>query len=218
MLESACNTHGPLVVYKVGGSLLSLPDLAARIRRVLSQNPATRPVLIGGGGPAADLVRVWDRVHQLGEEGAHHMALAAMTLTAALLNRLLPASVVVPDAEAAAAAWAGARLPILNADAWLSTSGLSIADVLERTWDTTSDSIAAAVAIEWRARALVLLKSVERPSGDARDAAEHGAVDACFPRLAGRLPNVDWVNLRAPEPAIQPWLQSGRSRLSNNRL
>ncbi len=209
MLESACNSQAPLVVYKVGGSLLSLPDLGTRIRGVLSQNPTTRPLLIGGGGPAADLVRVWDRVHQLGEEVAHHLALGAMTLTARLLCRLLPDAVIVSGAAAARAAWSEGRLPILDADAWLSMDGRSLADTLGRTWDVTSDSIAAAVAIEWRASALVLLKSVARPSGDALAAAELGAVDPCFPALAGGLHNVAWVNLRDPKPATQPWLKGG---------
>ena len=44
-----------------------------------------RIVLIAGGGPAADMVRGLDRIHGLGDETAHRLALHAMDLTAIVL-------------------------------------------------------------------------------------------------------------------------------------
>ena len=44
----------PLVVYKVGGSLFSLPDLAERLRQLWQLQPGTSPLLVVGGGAAAD--------------------------------------------------------------------------------------------------------------------------------------------------------------------
>ena len=77
------------IVYKVGGSLLSLPDLASRICAVREQCSDSRPLLVVGGGKAADLVRDWDRNHQLGQERSHWLALESMKLNEAFLQELL---------------------------------------------------------------------------------------------------------------------------------
>ena len=83
------------IVYKVGGSLFDLPGLPRRIAAVLSQRPETRPLLIAGGGAAADVVRQWDAVHALGEERAHWLALFSMMLGERLLAALLRDSQIV---------------------------------------------------------------------------------------------------------------------------
>ncbi len=57
-------------------------------------------LLIAGGGPAADLVRALDRIHGLGDQTAHRLALHAMDLTANILAELLPSTVAVHDLEA----------------------------------------------------------------------------------------------------------------------
>ena len=56
-----------LVVYKLGGSLLSCVDLATRLRAVLEQRPDDRSLIVVGGGAAADVVRDWSRIHGLSE-------------------------------------------------------------------------------------------------------------------------------------------------------
>ena len=60
-------------------------------------------IVIVGGGAAADVVREWERVHGLGDEAAHQLALQAMTFTARLACRLLPGSRLVTEVEEAAA-------------------------------------------------------------------------------------------------------------------
>ena len=54
------------IVYKIGGSLLDLPDLARRVELIVSPQSDGRPLFVVGGGPTANIVREWDRVHQLG--------------------------------------------------------------------------------------------------------------------------------------------------------
>jgi hypothetical protein len=66
-----------------------------------------------------------------------------------------------------------------------------------KTWDTTSDSIAARVATMLGAHELVLLKSSSIPSGATRDAAVRlGLVDPVFPNTSQFLERVSYVNLR----------------------
>ena len=50
---------GSLSVLKLGGSLLCLPDVGDRIVSFVEQNQIVNPVVVVGGGNAADLVRVW---------------------------------------------------------------------------------------------------------------------------------------------------------------
>ena len=67
-------------------------------------------------------------------------------------------------------------------------------------WHSTSDAIAARLALSIGAAELVLLKSTALPEGISRaDAADLGLVDASFPTVSGTLA-VRWVNLRASEP------------------
>ena len=79
-----------LAVVKVGGSLYDLPDLGPRLQRWLNHVPANDVLIVPGGGPAADVIRDLDRIHHLGEENAHWLALEALRLNAHFIARLLP--------------------------------------------------------------------------------------------------------------------------------
>ena len=200
----------PLVVYKLGGSLLDLPDSAGRLRSVLAQRPATDPLLIVGGGAAADLVRQWDQRHQLGEERSHWLALQAMQFNAELLRALLPEAELAATREDVAAVLARGNLPLLNAHTLLRQVDCE-PDALPHTWDSTSDSVAAWVARRWQAVELVLLKSCDLPQGlSVHDAAQAHLVDAAFPNQAAGLPRVSWCNLRTTVTLIRPWMSTGK--------
>jgi hypothetical protein len=59
---------------------------------------------------------------------------------------------------------------------------------LPHSWSVTTDSIAARVAVVYRAERLVLLKSVDVPAGTSwPEAAASGWVDAHFPQIAPTL-------------------------------
>jgi aspartokinase-like uncharacterized kinase len=186
--------------------LLTLPDLARQIESVVSQRKQARIALVVGGGPAVDLVREWDRSHALGEEISHELAIRAMRLNADFVARLLPNTSIVENEAALAAAWSSHALPLLAADAWLSRAECDGRSTVPHTWDATSDSIAAWFATELQAAELVLLKSVDRPAGDANSAARDGLVDPCFPAAAAQIPQVSWVNLRSADCRIDPWI------------
>ncbi|MFQ5731489.1 MAG: hypothetical protein ACE5KM_06005 [Planctomycetaceae bacterium] len=194
-----------ITVYKLGGSLLELPDLVPRLKAVLRQRES-RPLVIVGGGAAADLVRQWDAAHGLGERAAHWLAICAMALNERLLESLLPESQVVSNRDEALTLWERRRTPILCA-----LDALRLADnPLPETWDVTSDSIAAFIARDWSAGELVLIKSRDKPPGGIAEATTAGCVDAHFGKVAPALPCLGWINLRDPSPGIQSWVAGGQ--------
>ena len=185
-------------VIKLGGSLLTLPRLAERLRSVVDQ-VATKPLLIVGGGEVADVVRRWDAAHRLSASAAHWLAVQAMDFNGRLLENLLPESIVVTSHQQAAKAWQTGKLPLLNVGKWLATDELRSQDSLPHSWDVTSDSIAAKIAIRFRAAGLLLLKSIDCPASDSD---WRQAVDVYFPRLAQGISQLAWCNLRSPEGEI----------------
>ncbi len=206
MLNTASQPRA-LAVFKIGGSLFDLPELPEVIQQVLAQRPAIAPLLVGGGGAATDVIREWDRVHQLGEEAAHELALEAMDLTASLLARFFPEARLVRSEQQVRMAVADGAIAILCAGCFLKAAEAQGHAPLEHSWGVTSDSVAAWTAGVLAASELVLVKSVPAPLGLTLAAAARASlVDENFPAIAANLPAVGWVNARSACPKIQPWL------------
>ncbi len=192
----------PLTVVKVGGSLYGLTDLCERLQPWLSQAKGNDIILVPGGGATVDVVRDFDRVHHLGEMGAHELALAAMGVNAEFLSRLLKTVDVMPDLGWMEIARSeGAQSLIIDAVAFSRWDrGANPHTALPHSWSVTSDSIAARVAVAFEADQLVLLKSVTIPPDmDWEEAGERGFVDEWFARtVRPALPQlkVSAVNLR----------------------
>lgn len=190
---------GPLVVLKVGGSLLDWPALPGRLARelVARRGRDERPVLIAGGGRAADLVRDLDRTHALGEERSHALAIRSMDLTAHFLVQLVGHLTVVEELASIEAAWKLGVTPVLAPRRFLDEEDRS-ARPLAHSWSVTSDSIAARLAVRLGAIELALLKSAALPEGTGRNgAARLGLVDPAFPDEARELPRVTYCNFRS---------------------
>ena len=192
--------RGSLAVVKVGGSLYDLPDLGPRLRAWLKQASTADVLLVPGGGPTADVVRDLDRIHGLGEEQAHWLALGALQLNSHFLTWLLPSAVVVDHPEQTAGG-----IKVLNAFQFLSREKTACRrGRLPHCWAVTSDSIAARAAVVAEARWLFLLKSVDIPEGISwEEAAERGFVDEWFARtIQPALPRlqVRAVNFREWSP------------------
>jgi len=209
-----------IVVYKLGGSLLSLPDLGERLGAVLSRRRDSRPLLVVGGGEAADVVRRWDELHGLGAKRAHWLALQAMILNESLVEHLLPSARIVRCRDESETAWQTEQVPILCAHDFLRSEEAALAGanggenptaVLPHTWDVTSDSIAAWVALRWPASGLVLLKSrslAQRDPQSKRAGERPDLTDPYFSTLAPRLRSIEWINLRVEPPTIETWGQA----------
>lgn len=191
MPEQSIESLRPSAVIKLGGSLLDLPDLVTRLEE-LSVHWGPRPLLVVGGGEAADLVRAWDQRFQIGEQRSHWLALDSLELTARLLTTLWPRSSVA-RIDQMAETWQQSRKPIISPREWFERAAANLLPSPPQTWDTTTDTIAAWVAGLCQASELWLLKSVDAPQS-LSEATDAGQVDAHFSHWI-KTP-VKWVNLR----------------------
>jgi len=196
------NDPRPIVVAKVGGSLLDWPELPGRLADALDRWRDSRLILLAGGGAAADAVRALDRAHHLGDGPAHALALRALDLTAHALAAIVPVLDVVESPDDCGPVWRAGRLPVLAARRWLEAEERA-GRGLPHSWDVTSDSIAAYLACRLGPSALVLLKSAPLPPGtDRATAARLGLVDPAFPTISAPLSRVTFVDLRGDRRAI----------------
>ena len=139
---------------KVGGSLLSTPEHLQPVLNAIRSAALIRPLLVvPGGGPFAEMVRDIDSQFNLDNDAAHWMAVLAIDQYANLLASRIPAATVVVGTRGISTALEARRIPVLAPSQWLRE-----ADPLPHSWDVTSDSIAAWVAGQVRAKQLVLVK------------------------------------------------------------
>lgn len=183
-----------MIVVKVGGSLYDHPGLGPGLNRFLDPLLRSGHVwLVPGGGAAADAVRAWDRVHALGEEVSHWLALRSLSTAALFLASVLDGATIVGEGIELG----GEGLSIIGPyDFALRDDGQP--GSLPHTWAVTSDSIAARAAVVGKAEKLILLKSIDIPPGTPWEAAAaNGWVDEYFPCvIVGSGLRVEAVNFR----------------------
>lgn len=213
----------PVRVAKIGGSLFSLQDVAARVVHWLESSPPMNTVFIVGGGPPVNELRRQKSVgdEAIDEEAAHWLAIQLMNRnTNRVGSRLFPQWPILDDlsewlagqvkpccAEATDGVGggekpgkSGARYCLFQPLAWL-RGERSLPDELPRDWTVSSDSIAAHLAVRIEAAELVLLKScgqMNRSVGQDEKGsfAQRGWVDEHFPDVPlGRI-ETRWINLR----------------------
>jgi aspartokinase-like uncharacterized kinase len=216
-LDEAGDMSDVTTVLKLGGSLLQLPDLEQRVRRLLTAAALTRPLIVAGGGPAADRVRQWQRDFDLDDAAAHWLAIESMTANARLLTRLWPRSTLVASRDAAEAAWESGELPFLHVSGFVRTEeSQHAAELLQphdhvattrwqqlpASWDATSDAISGWVAARWPADGLQLLKSCPPAATDLRELARRGMIDSELQQVIPPGLTVRWVNLKCD--AVRP--------------
>lgn len=186
------------IVVKVGGSLFGWEGLPLALEGYLRARANTPVVLIAGGGTIVDELRALDRIHGLGEERSHTLALRAMDLTAEIVASLVPGLVVVDRIDGLTPAWSRCETPVFAPRRFLEGEDRVEANPLPHRWEVTSDSIAARLAVRIRSAQVVLLKSADAPPGiDRTTAASLGLVDPAFPGVAREIPRIVLVNLRS---------------------
>jgi 5-(aminomethyl)-3-furanmethanol phosphate kinase len=144
----------PINVIKIGGGLTSIPGALDRVCQEVSAAAARyRMIVVPGGGPFADAVRTFDRSFPLSPGTAHWMALLAMDQYAHVLVDRIVGAVLVDEPGSLLQCLNAEHVAVLAPSRWLRS-----ADVLPRTWEVTSDSIAAFVAGAMDAARLILIK------------------------------------------------------------
>lgn len=140
---------------KIGGSLAGIDGALRRVgQRIATLAQQERWVVIPGGGPFADTVRAFADQHPLSQTAAHWMAILGMDQFAFALAEQIPGARVVDDLLGIQRAHHDKATPVLAPSRWLRA-----ADELPHSWDVTSDSLAAYLAMLLGAERLVLVKA-----------------------------------------------------------
>lgn len=144
-------------VVKVGGSLAENPaSLRVLCRELTKQSKKHRILIVPGGGRFADEVREIDRAFDVSSTVAHKMAILGMDQFGLLLTDITRDSRATYSLQMAKRLSDEGILPIL-----LPSRLMFREDRLERSWDVTSDSIAAHVASKMHAEKLILATDVD---------------------------------------------------------
>jgi 5-(aminomethyl)-3-furanmethanol phosphate kinase len=161
-----------LTVVKLGGSYAFSSDLQGWLAAIASS--AGDIVLVPGGGPFADAVRSAQPRMGFDDDAAHHMALLGMDqygrALAALNKRFTPAASIAGIRRALRAG---------NVPVWSPTEMVLKRNDIPRSWEVTSDGLAAWLARRIGARRLLLIKHVDPPPDPIRieDLVARGVVD-----------------------------------------
>lgn len=180
-------------VVKIGGSLLTRPELPRQLGTWLARRE--RAAVIVGGGEMIDAVRRWDTVHQPDPVHTHWRCVRMLRHTAELVAEWLPAATLIETRQQFETyrLEQPAGIHVVPPDTFYHPDS---DDRLPCDWTTTSDSIAGLLVRKLRARNLVLWKSCPLPEGlDLAAATARGIVD---PVLAGLIDDsvlTEWVRL-----------------------
>lgn len=128
-----------LIVLKLGGSLLESGRMSEVLSLVAKRG---RPVIVvPGGGNFADQVRQSQRDHGFDDATAHRLALFAMHQMANVIVSRAPHFAIAASLEEFAIVGASNMVPV-----W-APAAMALADeAIPKTWEMTSDSLAAWLA------------------------------------------------------------------------
>ena len=172
-----------LWVVKLGGSLLGsalLPHWLA----TLMQHGAGKVVIVPGGGPFADAVRLAQQQVGFDDATAHHAALLAMEQYALVLQALQPGMLAVENEQDVARGVTQKQLMV-----WMPCRRVLTDETIEKSWAVTSDSLAAWLAEKIAANRLVVVKHLADSRGTdfLSVAVEEGIIDGAFLKMASAL-------------------------------
>lgn len=179
-------------VVKLGGSLLECADLVERWSAWLARQSPMQTLLVVGGGGLVDVVGELQQLHpQITDQDAHWLCIRAMQLNAEMIVGLLPEVEYVADTAGFAIRPRAAGLFVIDPWSFMQADARG-ASPLAATWEVSSDSIAARLAVVVGAEELVLLKSAL--PADVRNLGDF--VDAAFDETSRDVKVIRLVNLR----------------------
>lgn len=176
-------------VIKIGGSLSDWHRLGTWLDLIARPGHLHPLVIVPGGGPFADAVRDAQDNWRFDDRLAHRMALLAMEQFGLMLHGICPTLQTAATHERLRSL-IRARMPAV----WLPSAMVLDRPEIAESWEVTSDSLAAWLAVELDAAALVLVKSGPCPCAatDAASLARDGLVDAAFPHWRARFSGESW--------------------------
>ena len=164
-------------VVKIGGSLETSPRLP-ELLTLLADYGRSKVVIVPGGGRFAEQVREEQRVTEMDDTTAHHLAIRAMEQYGALLcgmeRRLYP----VADIGEINGASDEATTPV-----WFPAKALETQTDIPASWQVTSDSLALWFAGKINAAGLILVKSAPSATNDISTLTATGYLDTYFPQM-----------------------------------
>jgi 5-(aminomethyl)-3-furanmethanol phosphate kinase len=163
-----------LTVVKLGGSHALSPLLPGWLDAI--GRTTERVVVVPGGGPFADAVRMAQPAMDFDDDAAHDMAMMAMAQYGRALTSLADGFVYADTLDALHDALAHGDIPV-----WSPWPMLRAHPDIPRSWDVTSDSLAVWLAATLGAQRVVLIKHrtpTETPGDDL--------VDVAFPHFTAR--------------------------------
>jgi 5-(aminomethyl)-3-furanmethanol phosphate kinase len=166
--------NGPTVL-KLGGSFAFSPHLRAWIRAIV--DGAGRAIIVPGGGPFADTVRMAQAPMGFDDRAAHRMGLLAMEQYGCAIGSVDERLQLADSLEAIHQGLMDGKVPV-----WLPAK-MALGDAgIPPSWDVTSDSLAAWLAGKIGARRLLLPKhaEVKEKTVRAADLVARDIVDRAF--------------------------------------
>jgi aspartokinase-like uncharacterized kinase len=163
-----------LLVLKLGGSLLESGRLSGVLDVIAKRQ---RPVIVvPGGGPFAEQVRHSQVVNGFDDASAHRLALFAMQQMANVIASRSPHFAPAATREDIGLAGVNGLVPV-----WVPSTMAGADASIPKTWDMTSDSLAAWLAGEVGAIEVALVKSCAiDPAASIEQLMFAGIVDPLF--------------------------------------
>lgn len=197
-----------LRVIKIGGSLLELVDLKSRLIKWQLSESTWHNVYVVGGGRLVDQIRRLEQVHGLDNQVCHDLAMSTLNITAQFIGMLCNWPVVNGNDLTRQL---GDSNPVVADVSQLEGTDYSSLKDIESSWDVTSDSIAAVLAMKLGASELVLLKSTMPPKFKSlEDLGKYGFVDKQFFRKAKEIQTVKAGYMNSNSFAISSLVEFGR--------
>lgn len=172
-----------MLVVKLGGSLLGTPELKVWLD-ILSSKSVSPVVIVPGGGIFADAVRDAQKIARFDDDAAHRAALLAMEQYALVLKALQPLL-----ATASSKSEILEHFSLRRSVVWLPSQMVLADEEIPKSWDVTSDSLAAWLAERLGATGLWLVKHAGQGIEDRswQKLMRSGILDAAFEQFANKL-------------------------------
>jgi len=165
-----------VIIAKVGGSLYNTLELNYWLSALVECSAQQPIVLVPGGGPFADQVRLAQKLHHFDDSTAHHMAILAMKQFGLLLSTLVPACSTINTND----------IPSSPFSVWLPDDDLLSESSLPKNWDISSDSIALWLATKLKAEQLLLIKRTSTHATSINELTSNSIIDNGFAQLFSR--------------------------------